>query len=66
MDYLLSILLVVEDLLYTLYFATSVSQHRVDPYLCSLMPRSYLAGLLLSSDGINCFLCHGGSTVACE
>ena len=42
---LLSILLVMEDLLYTLYFATSVSQHGVDPQLCSLMSRSDLAGL---------------------
>ncbi len=43
MDYLLSIVLVMEDLLYTLYCATSVSQHRVDPQLC-LMFCSALAG----------------------
>ena len=44
MDYLLPILLVMEDLLYTLYCATSVSQHRVDPQLC-LVSHSDLASL---------------------
>ncbi len=44
MDYLLSIALVLVDLLYTLYCATSMSQHRVDPQLC-LISSSDLAGL---------------------